>query len=122
MRKLFIALLILAGPLILRPAAAGEIPNLEASLLYDFQTHQVIPGLTSKMISVKDLDLRVGYTSTNSGVLSVSYNLKNLEKLGPQVHYLWDSMSTSLGLWAGYNFSDRTWGYGISLVMIEVNF
>lgn len=102
--------------------AEVNVPNLEATMLYDFQDNTLVPGFTSKMVSMGDFDFRVGYTVGNKGICSISYNLKNLEKLGPRVKYLWETMQTSFGGWAGYNFKENIWGYGLSLVVVEVNF
>ncbi len=102
--------------------AEVNIPNLEATMLYDMQEGSLVPGLTSKILSIYDFDMRVGYTMGNKSVMSLSYNLKNLEKIGPEVRYLWDSMQTSCGIWVGYDFKSEVYGYGFSLVLVEVNF
>ncbi len=99
-----------------------EIPNLEGSVLYDIENSELVSGVTSKLASYKDLDIRLGYTTNENWIFSMSYNLANLENLGADVKYLWGETHISLGFWAGYNFNNSNLTYGVMSVIIQINF
>jgi len=103
--------------------AEQPIPNLETSILYDFTERELVTGLTSRILSYGDFDVRVGITEKNKSILSMTFDLKDLEKLGTKINYGWsESLLVSLGIWMGYDFSNDLFGWGISTVLVEIKF
>lgn len=125
MKKIILALLIVGA--MLAPAKAVEItaglPNVEASTLYDATESRIVAGVTSKLLSYGDFDFRLGCTETGKWLTSLSYDLRNLEKLGPELNYAWgNSSGLSIGSWIGYDFTARQLSWGFLAVLIQVNF
>lgn len=101
---------------------AQEIPNLEATTLLSCKNFTIGAGLTSKMVSVKDVDFRVGYVSGNKFVMGLSYDLSNLDKIG-DVEYIWKgSLTTSFLLWGGLDFDTGEYDYGVSVILGSIKF
>lgn len=102
--------------------SAMELPNLETSILLD-NDGKLTSGLTSKLISYKDLDLRVGLTEEGRWIGGLSYDIKKLEKLGSEISYVWkDALNLSLLAWLGWDFDQEKVKWGISAVVIEIKF
>lgn len=100
---------------------SAEIPNLEASALLSLKNAKLSAGVTSRIISYKDIDLRVGYITGNKFVMGLSYDLDNLDKLA-DVDYSWrrDLIATIL-VWGGKDFDTGEYDYGVSMILISIN-
>ena len=81
MRKIIVALLVVVSLAV--SSQAIELPNLEGSQLYDFAGNRSLTALTSRVLSYKDVDLRVGYAVSDSEtvIASLSYDLDNLKHI-----------------------------------------
>ena len=123
MFKIICCMMLLLVVVCCGPVTAGmEIPNLEASVLYDLEKSELQTGFTSKVVSYKDLDFRLGYTNNKYWITALSYDLANIEKLGAHLNYAWGDAHLNLGFWCGYNFEEANLSYGMMSVMIQVNF
>jgi len=121
MRKIIISVLLVLC--FVGISFSQQVPNLETSILYDFTERELVTGLTSKLISYGDFDIRVGITEKNKSIMSLTFDLKKLEELGTKINYGWgESLLISLGVWGGYDFNNNLWGWGISTVLVEVTF
>lgn len=106
-------------------ASAVEVPNLEGSWLLSFRTWKSLPAATSKLLKIKDFDIRVGYASIDETKIwlgALSYRIKNLEKLGIGIEYGWGETDLSLNGWLGYNFDEQDWDGGIGTVLLTLKF
>ena len=99
-----------------------EIPNLEVSTLLSCKNFTLSVGVTSRIMSFKDVDLRVGYVTGNKWVMGLSFDLDNLEKIA-DVEYIWeDTLLTSLLVWGGLDFGTGEYDYGVSIILVSANF
>lgn len=102
-------------------AVQVNIPNVESSIFYDMEQKELVSGVTSKVLSVGDFDLRLGYTESEVWITSLSYDLKNLEKLGTEVNYLWGDNNLTLAFWCGHNFKKDDFTFGVHAVLIQLS-
>lgn len=99
-----------------------NIPNLEASFIYDCMDAKIVSGVTSRFMSIGDMDIRIGYTENDKWITSIAYDLRNLEKLGPKVKYAWNDANLTIGLWGGYDFFENKMAWGFLATLVQVNF
>jgi hypothetical protein len=98
------------------------IPNLEVSTLLSCKNFTLSAGVTSRIMSFKDVDLRIGYVSGNKWVMGLSYDLDNLDDIA-DVEYAWeDTLLATLLVWAGLDFDTGEYDYGVSMILVSVNF
>jgi len=98
------------------------IPNLEVTSLYDFNNHQMLTALTSKVLSISVVDMRVGYVRSDENDIAIGALAFELSKL-PKVQYAWSKMiDTSVGLWLGYDFKKSEVDYGVMAILVDIEF
>ena len=120
MRYLFVAVMLfcLSGL-----AGAGMvIPNLEGTIVYDAEAKVTCNALTSKVMTYRDLDFRLGYTVKNAWLFAISYDLSKAPSISDHIVYMWGNNHLSIGFWAGYDFDASNLSYGAMVQIIEVNF
>lgn len=101
----------------------AQIPNLKACYYYDFNSRLSCVGAESTLLKYKMLNLNVGYIDNDNLSNTVTTSLSvDLNKLGT-VEYLWSKdFYSSIGVWAGYNFKESQCGYGVSIILIKIEF
>jgi hypothetical protein len=119
-KKVFVSLIMLVCFVAI--CQTMEIPNLETTYLYSKMGSQV--GLTSKILSIKDIDFRVGkIIESEVWLASIGFEIKKFEKLGADVVYAWDGLADlSLGIWGGYNFTTGERLLGVNAVLLKFEF
>ena len=97
----------------------AELPNIETTVFYD---GSIRAGITSKLISIGDVDLRIGAIDNGAGIISLGFELKKLEKLGSNVDYAWKGFADlDLGLYVGYNPDTQEKKIGFLAVLVAIN-
>ena len=101
-----------------------SIPNVETSVLFDLESKTPNSAITSKLLRISVFNLRVGYLDDGSVLGGLTFDLKELEKLGSQVKYAWSGMlDVSLGMYASYDWKiTQKMKYGIIATLLQINF
>lgn len=137
MKKLFQVLLVLCLTLILTNNVRADelkisdtlksLPNLNTGVGWSFDKNEIVYLSTLNLIEYKGFKLNGGYASNDNLILSTSYELTNLKKLGVNVPILdlvkiepvafigWGSINTKA-------ISDSEFNYGIGINILDVKF
>ena len=99
--------------------SAFVFPNASIAFFRNEITNEVKPGVASRFMYVGDFDLNAGAVDSMM-ICSLSYDIKNLEKLGLNVKYTWDNTFIKLGMWGGYNFTTNTGAWGEMLLCLQI--
>lgn len=100
-----------------------QIPNLRIGSYLDLKELESYLGFESRLFYCKGFDLGVGYVinSKSYGVIGIGFDLKELKRLNLNVDYAWEKLiDLRIGLWLGYNITDRNWKYGVSAQLVEI--
>ncbi len=91
-----------------------KIPNLEATTVYSLKAFEFSPAVTSKFISYRMVEGRVGYLLNNNHVFVGSLAV-NMRSLPATVEYAWESIAdVTVGLYLGFDSKNKEIDYGIS--------
>lgn len=124
----FTALTLLSMCLLSQPGVAQEsvlrTPNFEGSVVFSLKNKSVSTAMTSTILTWQYIDTKVGYIVDQNGLLlSLNFDLENLEELGSSVKYAWKGLiDSSIGLWASYNFDVSAFDYGLMATLLEIRF
>ena len=98
------------------------IPNLEVTSLYDFNNHTMLTAMSSKVLSISIVDIRIGYAQNadnDIGLGALSFDLAKM----PKVEYAWQNIiNTSIGIWVGYDFKQNEVDYGVMARLVNIEF
>ena len=120
--KRFIVCLLAVCSLASVACAGLQIPNLEATAIYDFASHQSYAAVTSKLFTLEPLELRVGYSQPGDDNIVLGALCMDISKL-PKVHYAWEGiLKTTVGIWGGYNGQAKKAAYGVSVIVVDIEF
>ena len=97
------------------------IPNIEpATLFLDANNNELLTGWTSRFLATGDFEWRIG-SANGIPVCGISYDIRNLEKLGAEVVYLWGDTSFIIGGYVGKNLSTGKLIYGANMILVQIN-
>jgi len=131
MKKFLVGLVML---LVVGSVSAIEVdfnfPNLEVpNIFYDMVEEESSIGFTLHFISIGDFEGRFGNRKINPDgalskkwILSATYNIKNLEKLGAVVEYKLGEADLIIGAYISRDFEKNinTWGLQLITYVIKI--
>ena len=108
------------------PIAKGSllevVPGGQVGAFYSLANKDTTSGIMANMLRYKVLDLNLGAIDKNGkGVLVGSLSVAIDRIPFKNVQYMWDGiLKVSVGLWAGYDFDNCVWDYGMNASIIKI--